>query len=101
VRGTNDVQKPVLVFPRNGGIVNSEQPAIRWKPVPDASFYEVTIVTIDGGHVLTQSTNATEFSVHDQPLQTGEKYFVTVTVHLNANRTVRSEPVSFHVTSKP
>ena len=101
LRGAADTLKPVLVSPRNAGTLSSEQPTIRWKPVTDATFYEVTVVTTDGGHVLTQSTGATELSLHDQPVRAGEKYFVTVTAHLGSNRTVRSEPVSFHVISRP
>ena len=101
VRGSSDTLKPVLLLPRNGGTLSGEQPAIRWKPMADANLYEVNVVTTDGGHVFTQSTTGTQLTMHDQPLQPGKKYFVTVTAHLSGNRTVRSDLVSFHVTGKP
>ena len=101
LRGANDELKPTLIFPREGANVNIQQQSIRWTAVAEASFYEVTIVAPDGGHILTQPTNATEFSLRAQNLPIGGKYFVSVTAHLNGNRTVKSDLVGFHVNAKP
>ena len=96
VRGVES-SKLTLIFPRAGALVHLPLQALRWLPVPDATFYEVKIVTEDGAAVATQSTNNTELHLPADALKGGSKYFVTVVAHLSGNRTVRSELVKFRV----
>jgi hypothetical protein len=70
---------------------------MRWKPVADATFYEVKIVSEDGSAVVTESTNNAELQVNKPALQAGHKYFVKIVAHLSGGRTVTSGPVSFRV----
>jgi len=97
VRGSEDQLKPTVVFPQDGAVVKLGQQPLRWKPVADASFYEVKIVSEDGSAVVTESTNNAELQVSKPALQAGHKYFVKIVAHLNGGRTVTSGPVSFRV----
>ena len=97
VRGSEDPLKPIVVFPRDGTVVKVGQQPLRWKPVADATFYEVKIVSEDGSAVVTESTNNAELQVSKPALQAGHKYFVKIVAHLNGGRTVTSGPVSFRV----
>ena len=97
VRGTSAGPKLQLIFPREGSTVRLPVQTIRWLPIPDATFYEVKIVTEDGAAVATQSTNNTELPLPGDALKPGSKYFVTVVAHLNGNRTVRSQLVNFRI----
>jgi len=97
VRGPEDQLKPSVVFPRDGAVVNVGKQSLRWKPVADATFYEVKIVSEDGSAVVTESTNNAELQVNKPALQAGHKYFVKIVAHLSGGRTVTSGPVSFRV----
>jgi len=95
VRGSDDQLQPTVVFPRDGAVVKAGQQPLRWKPVADATFYEVKIVSEDGSSVVTESTNNAEFQINKPALQAGHKYFVKIVAHLSGGRTVTSGPVSF------
>jgi hypothetical protein len=97
VRGTEDQLKPTVVFPRDGAVIKVGQQPLRWKPVADATFYEVKIVSEDGSSVVTEITNNAELQVNKPTLQAGHKYFVKIVAHLSGGRTVTSGPVSFRV----
>ena len=97
IRGPEDQLKPTVVFPRDGAVVKVGQQPMRWKPVADATFYEVKIVSEDGSAVVTESTNNAELQVNKPALQAGHKYFVKIVAHLSGGRTVTSGPVSFRV----
>jgi hypothetical protein len=97
VRGSDDQLQPTVVFPRDGAVVKVGQQPLRWKPVADATFYEVKIVSEDGSSVVTESTNNAEWQVNKPALQPGHKYFVKIVAHLSGGRTVTSGPVSFRV----
>jgi hypothetical protein len=97
IRSAETGPKLTLVFPREGSTVRLPLQSLRWAPLPDATFYEVKIVTEDGASVLTQSTNITELPLPADALKPGSKYFVTVVAHLSGNRTIRSDLVKFRV----
>jgi len=96
LRGESDQLKPTLIFPREGSTIEMGQP-IRWKPVIDVSFYEVNVVTEDGGSAFNERTNSTQFQLHTAELRPGRKYFVRVVAHLKFDRTVTSDLVGFRV----
>jgi hypothetical protein len=97
VRGTNAGPKLLLIFPREGSTVRLPLQPIRWLPIPDATFYEVKVVTLDGAAVTAPSTNETELLLSTDAVTAGSTYYVTVVAHLRGNRTIRSEPVKFRV----
>jgi len=95
VRGSSNNLQPTLILPLDGSVIRGLQ-RIRWSAVPDASSYEVKVVTEDGSPVLTQSTNETKLELKTATLAPG-KYFVKVVAHLAGDRSVRSNSVSFRV----
>ncbi|PWT94345.1 MAG: hypothetical protein C5B55_02915 [Blastocatellia bacterium] len=96
VRGSRNNLQPILTLSHDGSVIRGKLQSMRWNAVPDASFYEIKVVTDDGGPVLTQTTNNTQLEIKTDSLAPG-KYFVTVVAHLAGDRSVRSEPVSFRV----
>jgi hypothetical protein len=97
VRGTSTGPRLLLIFPREGSTLHAPIQPIRWLPIPDATFYEVKVVTLDGAAVAAPSTNETELLLPFDALTPGSTYYVTVVAHLSGNRTIRSEPVKFRV----
>lgn len=97
VRGTSTGPKLLLIFPREGSTVHLPIQTIRWLPMPDATFYEVKVVTLDGAAVTAPSTNETELLLPFDALKPGSTYYITVVAHVGGNRTIRSEPVKFRV----
>ena len=101
VRGTSAGPKLLLIFPREGSTVRLPIQTVRWVPIPDATFYEVKVVTLDGAAVTAPTTNDTELLLPTDALTAGSTYYVTVVAHLSGNRTIRSEPVKFRVAETP
>ena len=97
VRGEEDQLKPTLISPRNGSVIKLAQQSLRWQSVAGVSFYEIKVVTENGGSVVNERTNNTEIQLNTAQLQVGGKYYVTVVAHLSGDREARSEPVSFRV----
>jgi len=70
----------------------------RWEPVPDAVFYEVSVVTAAGDSAFAKKTEATRLRLPDEvPLASGAKYYVSVRAYLREGKTAKSGFVSFHV----
>ena len=87
---------PTLVEPAEGQAVRPTALAIRWRPVPEALHYRVTLVTAAGDVVWQRRTDGT--SVRPPPsvdLGAGESYFVWVEADLRGGGTVSSEVVGF------
>jgi hypothetical protein len=97
VRGTSTSPRLLLIYPHEGSTVHLPLQTIRWLPIPDATFYEVKVVTLDGAAVTAPSTSETELHLPFDALTPGSTYYVTVVAHLSGNRTIRSEPVKFRV----
>jgi Putative zinc-finger len=89
---------PNLLSPRDGSLIKRTALTFRWQPVPDAAFYEVSIMTASGDVIVSRQTETQSVDLMDDlPLQTGAKYFVSVRAHMRDNRTIRSSIVSFRV----
>ena len=86
-----------LLTPADGAIIKSGQPIeIRWQKVPEAVFYEVSIITASGEIVTSRQTEGVSQSIPiGNQLIPGSKYFVSVRAHLRDGKTVRSGLVSF------
>jgi len=97
VRGTSSGPRLLLIYPHEGSTVHLPVQTIRWLPIPDATFYEVKVVTLDGAAVIAPSTSDTELHLPFDALKRGSTYYVTVVAHLSGNRTIRSEPVKFRI----
>ena len=70
----------------------------RWEPVPDAAFYEVSVVTAAGDSAFAKKTEATRLRLPDDvSLVSGAKYYVSVRAYLREGKTAKSGFVSFHV----
>ena len=98
IRGGAGELKPMLVIPREGALLKRDQLQFRWKPVSEASFYELKVVTDEGGSVFQGRASDSQLKLSDDvALQPASKYFVTVVAHMPDGRTVRSNPVSFRL----
>jgi putative zinc finger protein len=89
---------PNLLAPRDGSSVKRGALTVRWQNVPDAAFYEVSIMTASGDLVISRQTESQWLELTgDLPLQTNAKYFVSVRAHMRDGRTNRSSIVSFRM----
>jgi hypothetical protein len=89
---------PTLLSPREGAMLARGDLEFRWEPVPDAVFYEVSVVTAAGDSAFAKKTEATRLSLPDDiSLASGAKYYVTVRAYLRGGKTAKSGFVSFHV----
>jgi hypothetical protein len=97
-KGEPDSGAPKLIFPREGSVVKREHLEFRWQPVPNADFYEVSIVSASGDPVVVRQTDQTRLALpSDGQLISGTKYFVSIRAHLHEGKTARSSVVSFRV----
>lgn len=95
-RGKIDERTPTLLSPREGEIVKLDKLQFRWTAIQEAISYDLRVVDLQGGLVLTESTSTPNFHSDTTPLQTG-KYFVSVVAHLRDGRTAKSRLLSFRV----
>ena len=81
VRGSGDAESRFL-SPLPGSVVAPASLVFRWKPVTDAQFYEVELVSDDGSVIWEQRAQSASVplptSVH---LVKGKTYFVRLRVH--------------------
>src|SRR5262249_29670041 len=63
VRGAEAGPKLILLYPREGATVRLPLQTLRWLPMPNATFYEVKVVTQDGDAVAMESTNNPELQL--------------------------------------
>lgn len=87
---------PTLIFPTERSSIKSGDLTLRWKPVSDVLFYEVSVMNQDGDQVLSLRTQQTELKPSANLLP-GQKYFVQITAALREGKTVKSNLVSFRV----
>jgi hypothetical protein len=93
-----DISAPRLILPREGAVLKREKLEFRWQTLPDAIFYEVSIVTAAGDPVMVRQTERTRLELSpDVQLISGAKYFVSIRAHLREGKTARSNVVSFRV----
>jgi len=98
VRSLPTINPPLrITFPRAGSVVKNEPLQIRWIGMPNAGFYEVSVLASDGDLIWKGETSEL---VLDMPSSTTLKdgaYFVSVTSHLPNGRTIKAAPISFVV----
>ena len=88
---------PNLLSPRDGSTVKQGGFTCRWQKVPDAAFYEVSIMTVSGDVVASRQTEEDSLNLGDLPVRSGARYFVSVRAHMHDGRTIRSNVVGFRV----
>jgi hypothetical protein len=91
-------RSPKLVFPLEGAAMKREALEFRWQAVPDAVFYEVSIMNASGDTITARRTDETRVQLPaSEQLTSGTKYFVSVRAHLRDGKTARSSVISFRV----
>lgn len=91
------VSLPVVLAPQPGATVHTSDFIIRWEPIPNATAYEVRVVTAEGDPVWgAESKHAFTRTPADLRLRTG-KYFVWVRAHLRDGRTLKSDTIGFRI----
>lgn len=87
---------PKLISPRNGAVVRREDLEFRWKPVSDAIFYEVRVMSAEGDLIFVEQTEDTRLKLGStERLLPGTKYFVVARAHLRQGKAAKSSVVSF------
>jgi len=93
---------PQVLWPQEGKQVAREDVEIRWRAVPGAHLYEVTILNRAGDMVWEGQAQGDRLRVPDEvKLRVGERYFIWVTAHVKGNGTVRSPSVAFEIGASP
>jgi len=96
---TKSTPMPQLLEPQSGSIVRRETLRFRWRPVANATYYEVRVVNSEGDLVWQgQESKPTAQFPRDLSLRPG-KYFVWVHAYLNDGRMVKSEALGFWIGS--
>ena len=87
-----------ILFPSENATLLPQQLEFRWRGTPAAAYYEISLVTEDGGVVWQGKVAGTQGRCPDSiSLEAGKKYFVWVRAYLSGGGTVKSAAVSFHV----
>jgi len=88
---------PIVTSPVADSVLAPNRLEFRWKPVPNAVYYQVRIVTSEGELVWQSDTTASLFKIQDRfALQSG-KYFVLVSAVMENGRTKKFDPLRFRV----
>jgi hypothetical protein len=89
---------PNLLAPRDGSSTKRGALTFRWQGIPDAVFYEISIMTVSGDVVVSRQTEGQSLDLTgDLSSQTSARHFVSVRAHMRDGRTIRSRIVSFRV----
>ena len=93
VRGSEKSElTPVLVFPREGSVLRRGDLKFNWRPIVDATYYKVRLVSADGSSKLEKDTTELTLPVDDQlELQDGASYYVTVFAYRSDGSFTRSD----------
>ena len=93
-RAADDIS---LIAPR-GDTRDARPLVLRWRTVPTAARYDVSVVGDDGTTPVKLTTSDTSAAIGaDVQLERGREYFWTVTAHLSDGGERRAEPVSFRL----
>jgi hypothetical protein len=87
--------QPLVLSPRPGATVHDSDFVIRWKRVPNAAAYEVSVVTADGDLVWRKHVSGDSVTAPRQTVRHGLKYFVWVRVWLADGKTHQSPAIGF------
>lgn len=98
VRGTQSEPKPNLLFPQEGSLLRRDQLEFRWRPVQDAVYYTVRVVTSEGSLKFEKETKEPALKLGSEiELQTSATYYVTVVAHHQEGRFTKSEIIKFRL----
>ena len=86
---------PLVLYPEPGAVVHSSDFTIRWEPVPNATAYEVRVVTAEGDLVWHKRVQEDSVSPPKWALRSGSKYFVWVRAWLANGKTQQSRAIGF------
>ena len=87
---------PNVLSPREGGVVSARELMVSWSAVPNARFYEVSVVSAAGDSIYQAKSDGTELRLpRDTKLEQGAKYFVWVNAMLDEGRSAKSSVISF------
>jgi len=86
-----------ITFPRAGDAFKNGPSQIRWKGVPQAGSYEVSILASDGDLVWKSETRELALELPPNVSLKDGSYFISVTSYLQNRKMVKSKPVSFVV----
>ncbi len=85
---------PHVLSPEAGVVVHAADFIIHWEAMPNATAYEVRVVTVDGDLVWSKRLHENSAKA-PQVLRPGMKYFVWVRAFLANGKTEQSEAVGF------
>ena len=86
---------PLVLSPHAGAVIRDSDFTIRWKAIPNAAIYEVSIVTADGDLVWRKQVHENAVIPPKQTIRAGNKYFVWVRAWLANGKTQQSAAVPF------
>jgi Putative zinc-finger len=89
---------PTLIFPAISSVIQSDRINFRWRAVPNASHYQVRILT-EAGELLWQHDSAeNQLQADDSLSLPAGRYYVLVSAIMENGRAQQSSPVEFKVT---
>ena len=92
---SSNASLPVVLSPQAGATVHASDFIIRWEPIPNASAYEVRLVTANGDLVWRKRVHENSVNPPHATLRPGVKYFVWVRALLPDGKTQQSAAVGF------
>jgi len=92
---------PQILSPLEGSTVDLTGLIFKWKDVPDSLFYDIRIVSDDGGLITRERVWDTQWLLPEEiQLQAGAEYFVRVDAFVSEGKSVSSEHTLFKVAGK-
>lgn len=86
-----------LLEPKSNSAWQKQELRFRWRPVANATYYEIRVVTSEGDSVWReQRSDISAQFPPDLALQPG-KYFVWIRAYLNDGRTIKSDARAFWI----
>lgn len=91
----SESQTPVVLAPAPNSTITSRQLEIKWKPLVQSRYYQVTVVTADGDLLWEGRSESPSLRLPSDLVWKRGSYFVWITAHLDDGQTTRSSPVRF------
>lgn len=96
-----DLQLPRLLVPAEGSVVWPPEQVFRWTDVPNALFYDVRLINLDGELLLRERVDETRWLIPASlPLEPGIEYFVRVDAYLDDAKYLSSQHRLFRVEAR-